>query len=101
MKLFVAIFSLPLFLALVRESRPGTERVLFFREADGKQLWGRRHKCDYTTVATYAIGPRCTPTVDGGKVWSHPAFANKSVYVRNDKELKCYSLAKASQEQTN
>ncbi len=26
-------------------------------------------------------------------VWSHPAFANKSVYARNDKEIVCYSLA--------
>jgi outer membrane protein assembly factor BamB len=26
-------------------------------------------------------------------VWSHPAFANKSVYVRNDKEIVCASLA--------
>jgi outer membrane protein assembly factor BamB len=26
-------------------------------------------------------------------VWSHPAFANRSVYARNDKELVCYSLA--------
>jgi outer membrane protein assembly factor BamB len=26
-------------------------------------------------------------------VWSHPAFANKSVYARNDEELVCYSLA--------
>lgn len=27
-------------------------------------------------------------------VWSHPAFANRCVYVRNDKELVCFSLAK-------
>ncbi|MBN9118173.1 MAG: PQQ-like beta-propeller repeat protein [Planctomycetes bacterium] len=27
-------------------------------------------------------------------VWMHPAFADKCVYVRNDKELICYSLAK-------
>ena len=27
-------------------------------------------------------------------VWSHPAFANRSVYLRNDKEIRCYSLAK-------
>ena len=27
-------------------------------------------------------------------VWSHPAFANRSVYLRNDKELRVYSLAK-------
>ena len=26
-------------------------------------------------------------------VWSHPAFANKSVFARNDKELVCVSLA--------
>ena len=27
-------------------------------------------------------------------VWTHPAFANKSVYARNDKEIVCASLAK-------
>jgi len=26
-------------------------------------------------------------------VWSHPAFANRSVYARNDRELVCVSLA--------
>lgn len=26
-------------------------------------------------------------------VWSHPAFANKCVYVRNDKEILCVSMA--------
>jgi hypothetical protein len=26
-------------------------------------------------------------------VWSHPAFANKCVYARNDKEIVCVSLA--------
>ena len=25
-------------------------------------------------------------------VWSHPAFANKCVYARNDKEIVCISL---------
>jgi hypothetical protein len=25
-------------------------------------------------------------------LWSHPAFANRSVYVRNDKEIICVSL---------
>jgi outer membrane protein assembly factor BamB len=29
----------------------------------------------------------------GGVCWSHPAFANKHVYARNDKELVCVSLA--------
>lgn len=27
-------------------------------------------------------------------VWSHPAFANKSIYARNDEEIVCVSLAK-------
>lgn len=27
-------------------------------------------------------------------VWSHPAFANRSVYLRNDKEIRYYSLAR-------
>ena len=26
-------------------------------------------------------------------VWSHPAFANRSIYLRNDREIRCYSLA--------
>jgi len=38
------------------------------------------------------------PTLDqlrqrGGVCWTHPAFANKHVFVRNDKELVCASLA--------
>lgn len=28
----------------------------------------------------------------GGVCWSHPAFANQSIYARNDKELVCASL---------
>lgn len=27
-------------------------------------------------------------------VWSYPAYANRSLFVRNDRELKCYSLEK-------
>jgi hypothetical protein len=36
---------------------------------------------------------------DAGRpvVWSHPAFANRSVYWRNDKELVCASLATEGQ----
>jgi hypothetical protein len=26
-------------------------------------------------------------------LWSHPAYANKSIYVRNDREIVCFSLA--------
>ena len=30
----------------------------------------------------------------GGVCWSHPAYANRHVFARNDKELVCASLAK-------
>ena len=33
------------------------------------------------------------PNRQGGVCWSHPAFANKCVFLRNDKELICISLA--------
>jgi hypothetical protein len=29
----------------------------------------------------------------GGVCWSHPAFANRCLFARNDKELICVSLA--------
>jgi outer membrane protein assembly factor BamB len=31
----------------------------------------------------------------GGVCWSHPAFANKNIYVRNDRELICVDLSDA------
>jgi hypothetical protein len=34
------------------------------------------------------------PRREGGVCWSHPAFANRCVYARSDKELVCASLAK-------
>jgi len=36
------------------------------------------------------------PTMQAGRrkvVWSHPAFANRRLYARNDKEIVCVDLA--------
>ena len=30
-------------------------------------------------------------------VWSHPAFANRSIYLRNDGEIRCYSLSSSEE----
>ena len=60
----------------VRRLLPGEERVLCLRESDGKILWSHRYDCPYTTVATYAIGPRCTPAVHGGQVVTLGAEGN-------------------------
>jgi outer membrane protein assembly factor BamB len=37
--------------------------------------------------------PEQMPGRRGGVVWSHPAFANRCVFARNDKELVCADLA--------
>ncbi len=47
---------------------PGTERVLCFDEKDGKLLWTHEYDCPYTV--SYPLGPRCTPLVAGGKVYT-------------------------------
>src|SRR5213594_2412306 len=47
---------------------PGTERVLCFNEADGKLLWKHEYDCAYTV--SYPAGPRATPTVQDGKVYT-------------------------------
>ncbi len=31
---------------------------------------------------------------DRAVVWSYPAYANNKLFVRNDKEIVCYSLAR-------
>lgn len=47
---------------------PGTERVLCLDDATGKVLWKHEYECAYTV--SYASGPRVTPVVDGGKVYT-------------------------------
>jgi len=47
---------------------PGTERVLCLDDATGKVLWKHEYDCSYTV--SYAAGPRVTPVVDDGKVYT-------------------------------
>ena len=47
---------------------PGTERVLCLNESDGKTLWAHEYDCPYTV--SYAAGPRVTPLVSAGKVYT-------------------------------
>jgi outer membrane protein assembly factor BamB len=46
----------------------GKERVLCLDAKDGKQLWKHEYDCPYEV--SYPTGPRCTPTVAGGKVYT-------------------------------
>jgi outer membrane protein assembly factor BamB len=47
----------------------GKERVLCFSVKDGKPLWKHEYDCKYSKVA-YPSGPRATPTVDEGRVYT-------------------------------
>jgi len=51
-----------------RSSTPGTERVLCLNESDGRLLWQHEYPADYTM--SYTAGPRTTPIVQDGKVWT-------------------------------
>jgi len=67
----------------VRRLLPGAERVVCLKESDGSIVWVHEYDCPYTTVATYAIGPRCTPTVDGDRVYT----------LGSEGHLKCLSVS--------
>lgn len=46
----------------------GTERVLCLDAATGEQVWVHTYDCPYNV--SYPFGPRCTPTVCSGKVYT-------------------------------
>ena len=54
--------------AFARGAIPGAERVLCLNEADGKIVWQHTYDCAYTV--SYASGPRVTPAVRDGKVYT-------------------------------
>jgi hypothetical protein len=60
--------------AMGRSKINGKERVLCLDARDGKQLWTHQYDCPY--AISYPAGPRCTPTVAGGKVYTLGAMGN-------------------------
>lgn len=72
---------------------PGTERVLCLDEASGKVLWQHEYDCPYSV--SYPAGPRTTPVVHAGKVYTLgaegdlvclDAVAGKAVWSREFKK---------------
>jgi outer membrane protein assembly factor BamB len=57
-----------------RTNSKGKERVLCLDAKSGKQLWKHEYDCTYTI--SYPAGPRATPTVHGGKVYTLGAEGN-------------------------
>ncbi|MBX3439094.1 MAG: PQQ-like beta-propeller repeat protein, partial [Planctomycetaceae bacterium] len=50
------------------EGAHGVERVLCLDAATGKELWKFSYDCDYTI--SYPAGPRATPVIDDGRVYT-------------------------------
>lgn len=57
-----------------RNELQGKERVLCLDAATGKQIWKHEYDCPYKI--SYPGGPRCTPTVDGDRVYTLGAEGN-------------------------
>lgn len=57
-----------------RQEFTGVERVLCLDEATGDELWKHEYPVKYTI--SYPAGPRCTPTVHEGKVYTMGAEGN-------------------------
>lgn len=57
-----------------RNELRGTERVLCLDARTGDEIWKHEYDCNYTI--SYPTGPRCTPTVAGGKVYTLGAMGD-------------------------
>ncbi|MEX2287953.1 MAG: PQQ-binding-like beta-propeller repeat protein [Planctomycetaceae bacterium] len=51
-----------------RDALEGRERILCLSAESGKELW--KHEYERQYKLSYPRGPRCTPTVDSGKVYT-------------------------------
>jgi hypothetical protein len=70
------------------------QRMFLFNER-GELIIARLSPQGYQEISRAKL---IEPTTDqlrqrGGVCWAHPAYANKHVYIRNDKELLSASLA--------
>lgn len=57
-----------------RNDLKGKERVLCLDARTGKEIWTHEYDCNYSI--SYPAGPRCTPTVANGKVYTLGAMGD-------------------------
>ncbi len=76
---------------------PNGENIWMFNE-QGEMIIGRLSPQGFDERSrVQLIKPTLLQLPDqrrGGVCWSHPAFANRHVFVRNDEEIICYDVAK-------
>jgi outer membrane protein assembly factor BamB len=82
-----------------RRARYGTaflvkheDRFFLFNE-QGDLILAKLSPQGYEEVSRFRILEATNQTFGRAVVWSHPAFAERCVFARNDKELVCVSLA--------
>jgi len=73
---------------------PNGDRTWMFNER-GELIIGKLSPAGYQEISRAKL---LEPTLDqlndrGGVCWAHPAYANRCIFARNDKELVCASLA--------
>jgi outer membrane protein assembly factor BamB len=68
------------------------ERFFLFNEK-GDLIIARMTAAGYEEVSRARLLDPVNTDPGRAVVWSHPAFANKSIYARNDREIVCFSLA--------
>ena len=69
------------------------DRFLLFNE-QGELIIARLSPSGYEEVSRAKILEPTTKNYGRLVLWSHPAFANRCVFARNDREIVCVSLAK-------
>ena len=75
---------------------PNGENVWMFNE-QGEMIVGKLSESGFNEISRVKLIEPTRPQLPkrkGGVCWSHPAFANRCVYVRNDREIICYDLSK-------
>jgi hypothetical protein len=68
------------------------DRFFLFSET-GDLILAQLSPQGYTELGRFRVLEPTSPTFGRSVVWSHPAFADKAVFARNDKELVRVSLA--------
>ena len=69
------------------------DRFFLFTEK-GNLIIARLSPKEYQEVGRVHLLDPTSAAFGRDVLWSHPAFANRSIYLRNDKEIICVSLAK-------
>jgi outer membrane protein assembly factor BamB len=68
------------------------DRFFLFAET-GELIIAKLSPTKYEEISRAKVLDACGTAFNRKVVWSHPAFANKCAFLRNDKEIVCVSLA--------